>query len=99
MSKVLGIYVKFTKTPHQIWSCQVTLASNSENFFRLILYQILGKVTKFGGIGSRTKMLQAKNKLGVENTPPPHPVLIGLMLFRIVGLLTSQRASNKSENF
>ena len=33
MSKVMGIYVKFTKTTHQIWSCHVTLASNSENFY------------------------------------------------------------------
>ena len=32
MSKVMGIYVKFTKTTHQIWSCYVILASNSENF-------------------------------------------------------------------
>ena len=33
MSKVMGIYVKFTKTTHQIWSCHVTLVSNSENFY------------------------------------------------------------------
>ena len=33
MSKVMGIYVKFTKTPHQIWSCHVTLASGSENLY------------------------------------------------------------------
>ena len=32
MSKVMDIYVKFTKTTHQIWSCHMTLASNSENF-------------------------------------------------------------------
>ena len=44
--------------------------------FRLILYQVLGKVIKFGGIGSRTKKLQAKKQIGrVENTPPP--VVIG----------------------
>ena len=29
----MGIYVKFTKTTHQIWSCHVTLASNFENFY------------------------------------------------------------------
>ena len=29
----MGIYVKFTKTTHQIWSCHVTLASDSENFY------------------------------------------------------------------
>ena len=33
MSKFVGIYVKFTKAPHQIWSCHVTLASNSEHFY------------------------------------------------------------------
>ena len=33
MSKVIGIYVKFAKTTHQIWSCHVTLASKSENFY------------------------------------------------------------------
>ena len=72
MSKVMGIYVKFTKTTHQIWSYHVTLASNSENFYfspNFVLnfrksYQIWGEIV------SRTKKLQAKNKLGVENTPP-----------------------------
>ena len=29
----MGIYVKFTKNTHQIGSCHVTLASNSENFY------------------------------------------------------------------
>ena len=33
MSRVTGIYVKFTITTHQIWSCYATLASNSENFY------------------------------------------------------------------
>ena len=50
----MGIYVKFTKTTHQIWSCHVTLASNSENFsFSLnsVLnfrhsYQIWGKLAQ-----------------------------------------------------
>ena len=60
-------------------------------FFRLILYQILGKVTKFGGIGSRTKMLQAKNKLRVENTPPPSAYRVNAISYC--------RTSNKSEGF
>ena len=34
MSKVMGIYVKFTKTTHQM-SCHVTLTSNSDNFYFL----------------------------------------------------------------
>ena len=49
MSNVMGIYVKFTKTIHQIWSCHVILASYSENFY-LLANSILNsrKVTKFG---------------------------------------------------
>ena len=73
----MGIYVEFTKTTHQIWSCHVTLASNFKNFYFLpdsILnsrksYQIWGNWLK-------NKKLQAKNKLGVEKTPLS--VLIGL---------------------
>ena len=33
MSKVMDIYLKFTITTHQIWSCHVTLALNSENVY------------------------------------------------------------------
>ena len=72
VSKVMGIYDKFTKTTHQIWSCHVTLASNSENF-----YFSPNSVLNFGEIGSITKKLQAKNKIGGEWKTPP-PVLIGL---------------------
>ena len=77
----MGTYVKFTKITHQIWSCHVTLASNSENFYFLpnsILnfrksYQILGKLVQ-------EHKVTGKNKLGVGNNtpPPPPPVLIGL---------------------
>ena len=72
MSKVMGIYVKFTKTIHQIWSYHVTLASNSENFYFLHNSE---KLPDLGEIGSRTKSYRQKNKLRVENTPS---VLIGL---------------------
>ena len=66
----MGIYVKFTTTTHQIWSCQVTLPSDSENvIFRFILYQIFGNVTRFGGNWLKNKKVTGKNKLGVENTP------------------------------
>ena len=69
MSKVMGIYVKFTKTTHQIWSRHVILFSNSENFYLLPnsmsnfrkSYQIWVKLAQEG---------QAENKLGVEKTPP-----------------------------
>ena len=77
MSKVMGIYVKFTKTTHQIWSSHVTLASNSEDFY-FLPNSILNfrKVPILGDIGSRTKKFQAKNKLdGGKHSPP---VLIGL---------------------
>ena len=78
----MGNYVKFTKTTHQIWSCHVTLVSNSENVYLLPssvlnfkkIYQIWGNWLK------NKKVTGQKNKLGVENTPPPPPVLIGLRL-------------------
>ena len=73
MSKVMGIYVKFTKTTHQIWSCHVTLTSNSENFYRspdsVLNFR---KVNKFGGNWLKNKKVTG-NKInwGVKNTPPP----------------------------
>ena len=78
MSKVMGIYAKFTKTAHQIWSCHVTLASNSENFYFLpdsVL--ILGKVTNVGVNWLKNKKLQANNKLGgvLLLHPPPSQCL------------------------
>ena len=66
----MGIFVKFTKITHQIWSCNVTLASNSENFYSSPNSILNFRNLNLGEIGSRTKTLQAKNKLGVENTPP-----------------------------
>ena len=71
MSKGMGIYVKFAMTTHQIWSCHVTLASNSEHFYFLpnsILnfrkrYQIWGKFAQ------EQKSYRQKTKLGVENNP------------------------------
>ena len=61
----MGIYVKFTKTTHQIWPCHVTLASNSENFY-FSPNSILNfrKVTKFGGNWLKDKKLQAKTNWG-----------------------------------
>ena len=73
----MGIYVKFTKSTHQIWSCHVTLAPNSENFYfspTSILnfrksYQIWGKLAQ------EQKSYRQETNWGIENTPP---VLIGL---------------------
>ena len=60
----------FTMTTHQIWSCHVTLAANVENFYFLPNSVLtFRKVTKFGGNWLKNKNLQAKTKLGVENTP------------------------------
>ena len=69
----MGICVKFAKTTHQIWSCHVALASNSENFYfspNSVLN--FNKVTKFGENWLTNKKLQAKKtNWGVENTPLP----------------------------
>ena len=80
MSKVMGIYVKFTITTHQIWSCHVTLASNSKNVYfspNFILnfrksYQIRGKL-------AQEEKVTGKNKLGGgKHTPPPPPSVYGV---------------------
>ena len=74
MSQVMGIYVKFTMTTHQIWSCDVTLASNSEHFYFLsnsvlifgnFFFQIWGKLAQ------EQKSYRQKTKLGAKNTPLP----------------------------
>ena len=73
MSKVMGIYVKFIKTTYQIWSCHVTLASNSENFY-FLRNSILNfrKVTRFGGNWLKNKKVTGKKtNWGVEKTPHP----------------------------
>ena len=72
----MGIYVKFTMTTHQIWSCHVTLASNSENFY-FSPNSILNfrKVTKFEGNWLKNKNSHRKKQIGGWKTPP---VLIGL---------------------
>ena len=76
MSNVMDVYVNFTKTTHQIWSCHVTRASNFENFY-FLLNSVLNfrKVTKFGEIGPRTKTYKQKTTWGWKTSPP---VLIGL---------------------
>ena len=72
----MSIFVKFTKTTHQIWSCHVTVASNSESVYLLpnsILnfrksYQIWGKMAQ------EQKSYRQKTNWRVEKTP----VLMGL---------------------
>ena len=52
----------------------VTLQIPKIFIFRLILYQILGKVTRFGENWLKNKTLQAKTNWrgGVENSMPPN---------------------------
>ena len=75
MSNVMGIYVKFTMTTHQIWSCHVTLASNSEIFY-FSPNSILNfkKSDQICGIGLRTKRYRQKTNWGWKHPP----VLVGL---------------------
>ena len=62
-----------SETTHQLWSCQVTLASNSENFYFLpnsILnfrkcYQLWGKLAQEQKVKGKKK-----NKLGGWKRPP-----------------------------
>ena len=82
MSKVICIYVKFTITTHQIWSCHVTLTSNSEKFYFLpnsILnfrksYQIWWQLAQ------EQERYRQKTNWGEKHLPRP-PVLIGLRYF------------------
>ena len=84
MSKVIDIYVNFTKTTQQIWSCHVTLASNFENVYFLpnsVLncrksYQVWAK------LAPEQKRYKQKTNWGVE-TPPS--------ACRVKGLRTSSK--------
>ena len=53
-------------TTHQIWTYHVTLNKNFKNVY----IKVLGKITKFGEIGSRRKSFMQKTKLRVENILP-----------------------------
>ena len=67
----MAIYVTFTKTTHQIWSCHVTLASKSKNFY-LSPNSVLNfrKSYQIWATLAQEQKVTDKNKLGVENTPP-----------------------------
>ena len=66
----MGIYVKFTKTTHQIWSCHMTLTSNFKNFYFSTdselnfrkRYQIWGKLAQ--------KKFTGKKQIGGGKHPP-----------------------------
>ena len=83
MSKVMGIYVKFTKTTRQIWSCHVTVASDSEKFY-FSSNSVLNfrKVTKFGENWLKNKIVTAKKtKWGWKTSPPPSACWVNLLVF------------------
>ena len=61
--KVMGIYAKFTKATHQIWSCHLT------NFRKSC--QIWGKLAQ------EQKSYRQKQIVGGKHPPPPPPVLMG----------------------
>ena len=67
----MGIYVKFTKTTHQIWSYPVTPASNSENFY-FLPDSILNfkKVSKFWGNWLTNEKVTGKKQIGGWKRPP-----------------------------
>ena len=81
VSNVMGIYVKFTMTTHQIWSCHVTLASNSENFYfspNSILnfrksHQVWGKLTQ------EQKVTGKKQNSGWKTPPPPRAYRVNII--------------------
>ena len=74
----MGIYVKFTKTTHQIWSYQVIATSKSENFYFLpdsILnfmksYQLREKLAQ-----EQKRYRQKTNWGGGKDPPPPSQCL------------------------
>ena len=71
----------FTMLALQIWPCHVTQEAISKKFyFFLILYLILGKVTKFVVEKlSTSEVISQKPHGGWKHSPPPPPpVLLGL---------------------
>ena len=62
--KLWAFMSSFTMTTHQIWSCHVTLSSKFRKFLFFIWFYIKfqEKLPNLGGIGSRTKKLQAKTQ-------------------------------------
>ena len=93
MSKVMGIYVKFTMTTHQLWSCHVALPLNSEKFYfspnSILNFRKSNQVTKLGGNWLQSKKVTGKKQIGGWKThpPPPPPVLVGLSLSTLLGTL------------
>ena len=86
MSNVMGIYVKFTMTTHQICSIHVTPASNSKNFnfspnsilnFRKS-YQIWGKLAQ------EQKVTGKKTNWGWKTPPSPRAYRVKVRIIRVI---------------
>ena len=86
----MDIYVKLTKTTHQIWSCHVTLTSNSKNIYFLPNYvqTFREQLPNLGKLAKEQKSYRQKH-IGVEKSHPP--VLIGLIPFEVIA--KAKRAS------
>ena len=62
---------KFTKTTHQIWSCRVTLASNSESFYFSPI-SVLNFRKRLPNLGksAQEQKVTGKKQIGGWETPP-----------------------------
>ena len=69
----MGIYVKFTKTTHQIWSCHVTLASNSKKFYFSTdsVLNVRKSYQMWGKVAQEQKRYRPKTNWGWKTPPPP----------------------------
>ena len=91
MPNFMGIFMSYLPKPLTKY-CHVTLPwlQISKIFiFRLILYHIIEKVTKFGGNLLKNEKLQKKKQIGVGKHPPPPPVVIGLKKDTVAVAVTS----------
>ena len=67
----MGIYVKFTITTHQIWSCHVTLASYFENvYFSPNSVLNFGKSYQVWGKLAQEQKVTGNKQIGGWKTPP-----------------------------
>ena len=72
----MGVHVKFTKTTHQIWSCQVALPSNSEIFYPNFVVNF-GKSYQTWAKLAQEQKVTIKKQIGGGGGKHP-PVLIEL---------------------
>ena len=80
----MGIYVKFTKATHQIWSCHVTLASNSENvyFSRNSVLQFRKSYQIWGKLAQEQKSYRQKTNWEWKTAPLPRAYRVKLLIIK-----------------